>query len=367
MHEDFHRRVVMGIELEAYTIQIPEHRISREMAFPRKGLSERGERFGRDWSIGTEYNSRPFTTIREGQFLVKAGLRKYSQHLYRSRSKSRKRRQLLFVGGWRDRYAGAHIHLSIADRKLSKEEARRLAYHLHDLIPLLIAMGTNSPVWGDELTGVASNRILDASRIYFRPIKRTELTSRSMDEMLYSRGRKTKPPTIELRVLDSNIPEYVMAAAVIVKAAALGWLLRKPAANRIRHADYLESREHAARRGMAAGLCWNGAWMPAARALDRFVWTYRDEISCMDIPQEVWLALKLLKQGIGGSTLIERAAQKSMAEHPQTWQKRFAKRYVRAIDELLAGNSVLDFARRLDVDLPDLDDTWLGRKRLKLS
>jgi hypothetical protein len=107
--------------------------------------------------------------------------------------------------------------------------------------------------------------------------------------------------------------------------------------------------------------------MPAGRALDRFVWTYRDEIFRMDIPQEIWLAFKLLKKGIGGSTLIERAARRSQAEHPQTWQKRFAKRYVRAIDELLAGNSVLEFARRLDVDLPDLDDTWLGRKRLKLS
>jgi hypothetical protein len=367
VHEDFHRRVVMGIELEAYTILVPEHRVSREMAFPRKGLSEKGERFGRDWSIGTEYNSRPFATIREGLFLVKAGLRKYSQHLYRSRARTRKRRQLLFVGGWRDRYAGAHIHLSIADRKLTKDEARRLAFHLHDLIPLLIAMGTNSPVWGDELTGVASNRILDASRIYFRPVRRGELSSRSMDEMLYSRGRKTKPPTIELRVLDSNIPEYVLAAAVIVKAAALRWLARKPAANRIPHADYLKSREHAARRGMAASLCWNGRWMPATRALDRCVWTLRDEIFAMDVPQEIWLALKLLKRGIGGSTLIERAARRCLDEHPQTWQKRFARRYVRAIDELLAGNSVLEFARRLDVELPDLDDTWLGRRRLKLS
>jgi len=367
MHQDFHRRVVLGIELEAYTILVPEHRISREMAFPRKGLSEKGERFGRDWSIGTEYNSRPFTTVREGLFLLKAGLRKYSQHLYRSRSKSRKRRQLLFVGGWRDRYAGAHIHMSVAERKLGKDEARRLAYHLHDLIPLLIALGTNSPVWADELNDVASNRILNASRVYFRPIKRTELTSRSMDEMLYSRGRKTKPPTVELRVLDSNIPEYVLAAAVVVKAAAMGWLARKPAANVIPQPAYLESRENAARRGMAAKLCWNGTWMPAARALDRFVWLYRDEIRRMDIPQEVWLTLKLLKKGVTGSTLIARAARQCWEEHPQTWQKRFAKRYVRAIDELLAGNSVLEFARRLDVDLPDLDDVWLGRRRLDLS
>lgn len=356
----------MGVELESYTILTPEFRISRELAFPRKGLSEKGERFGRDWSIGTEYNSRPFLTIREGLFLLKAGLRKYSLKLYRSKSRSRKGRQLLLVGGWRDRYAGTHIHMSVAGEKLSKAEAQHLAWHLHDHIPLLVALGANSPVWADEISDLASSRIVRASRIYFRPVKRRELTSRSMDEILYSRGRLTKPPTLELRVLDANVPEFVMAASTVVKAIAMGWLGAKKASNKIPHAAYLKSRTDAARRGMKASLCWNGEWMSAARYLDRFVWTFREELDDMDIPHEVWTTLQLLKRGYNGSRILREAVELAYEEHPQTWQRRFAKRYVTAIDRLLSGNSILDYMDRLHVRVPEVSDVWLGRRGLRL-
>lgn len=367
MNSEPHRRIVLGLEIESYTIVTPDHRISREMAFPRKGVGEKGERFGRDWSIGTEYNSRPFTTIREGLFLLKAGLRKYSRNLYRSRRSSRSGRRLLLVGGWRDRYAGAHVHVSIDGQKLARDDAKHLAHHLHDHIPLLTAMGANSPVWADELTEVASNRILNASRVYFHPIRRTQLTSRSMDEMLLSRGRKTKPPTLELRVLDSNLPEYVMAAAVVVKAAALAWLGRKKAANLIRHSEYLRAREDAARRGMDAKLCWNGEWIPAARYLDRFLARFREELEEMDLPEDLWDTLRLLRLGVTGSWLIRRSAETARSEHPQTWQRRFAKRYVAAIDDILSGNTLRDFAERLGVELPDVSEAALAHRSVALS
>ena len=356
----------MGMEIESYTIQTPEFRISRELAFPRPGVGEKGERFGRDWSIGTEYNSRPFSTIREGLFLLKAGLRKYSQKHYRSKSRSRKGTQLLLVGGWRDRYAGTHIHMSVAERKLTREDARHLAWHLHDHIPLLVAMGANSPIWADELTNTASNRVAGASRIYFQPIRRTRLTSKSTEEMLFSRGRKTKPPTLELRILDSNLPEYVMAVACVIKAAALGWLDGRKAANRIPHAAYLRSRADAAERGMKAKLCWNGEWISASRYLDRFIWVFREEMTGMDVPHDVWTTMRLIKKGYTGSRVIAEAARRAHAEHPQTWQRRFAKRYVAALDHLLSGNSILDFMQRLKVKPPEIGETWLGRRRLKL-
>jgi gamma-glutamyl:cysteine ligase YbdK (ATP-grasp superfamily) len=362
----YHERIVAGVELECYTIDLPDFRIGRQLAFPRKGVGERGERFGRDWSIGTEYSSRPFSTIREGLFLLKAGLRKYSRQHYRSTSRTRKGKQLLLVGGWRDRFAGAHIHLSVAERTLAKEDARRLASHLHDHMPLFIAVGANSPVWGDEISPSASSRIVKASDTYFRAVRRHEITCRSMDEMLYSRGRKTKPPTLEIRTLDSNLPEFVMAAVALVKAACLNWLHGRGAANRIPHADYLKSRRDAAERGLRARLCWNGRWMKATEYLDRFVWTLREPFARMDIPQEVWTTFKLLKKGINGSDLLRQATRIAYEEHPQTWQRRFAKRYARALDALLSGNTILDFAARLGVPLPDLDDTWLGRRRLKL-
>ena len=47
------------------------------------------------------------------------------------------------------------------------------------------------------------------------------------------KGRKRKPATLEMRVADSNIPEFVLAGACVIKAAALNWIDRGRAANRI--------------------------------------------------------------------------------------------------------------------------------------
>jgi len=362
-----HRSVTLGIELEAYTIRVPEYRIGREMAFPRRGAAERGERFARDSTIGTEYNSRPFSTIREGLFALHAGLRKYGRTRYRHRSQPHRGHEILLVGGWRDRYAGAHIHLALADRELDKPLAARLAWHLHDHIPFLIALGANSPVWQDELTDRASNRVARASSKYFRPLKRGELFQRSYDEMLWSRARNLKPATLEIRVLDSNLPEFVLMGACVVKAVALNWLARRPAANRVRASDYLKSRKAAAERGTRAELCWNGEWVSVPRYLDKFVWEHRDVLDEMDIPEEVWIPFKLLKRRINGATLLGAAAAASQAEQPRAWQRAFARRYVAAIGELLAGNTLVDFADQLGVGLPDLERVWLGRRNLDLA
>jgi hypothetical protein len=362
-----HQRIVIGVELEAYTIETPDYSIGRQMAFPRKGVGEKGERFARDWSIGTEYNSHPFSTIREGFFLLKAGLRKYARRRYRTLSRSRKGREILLVGGWRDRYAGAHIHVSDALEPLTKKTARKLAWHLHDHLPLLIAVCANSPVWADEITDVCSNRVLGASRTYFRPIDRRELTQRTYDEMLFSHGRRRKPTTLEIRICDSNIPEFVIAAASIVKAVAFNWTDGAAASNTITKAAYLRSRRDAAARGMRARLCWKGEWISAARYLDRFIWAHRRQLDDMDIPEEIWTTFKLLKRRINGAAMLRAAARLAHAEHPQTWQRRFAKRYVNALDRLLSGDSILDFAERLHVPAPDVEGVWLGRRSLKLA
>jgi len=361
-----HQRIVLGLELEAYTIETPDYSIGRQMAFPRKGVGEKGERFARDLSIGTEYNSPPFSTVREGFFLLKAGLRKYAHRHYRSRSARRRGLEILLVGGWRDRYAGAHIHVSHATEPLTRVRARRLAWHLHDHIPLFIAAGANAPVWADQITEVASNRVLRASRVYFKPIDRHVLTQRSYDEMLFSRERKRKPATLEIRVCDSNIPELIIAVATLVKAAAVNWAQGGAASNRIPRSAYLRSRQDAAARGMRAQLCWKGEWVSASRYLDRFVWAHRKQLDDMDVPDEIWTALKLLKRRVNGAAIIGSAARLAHAEHPQTWQRRFAKRYVNALDRLLSGDSLADFADRLSVQLPSVENVWLGRRGLKL-
>jgi hypothetical protein len=362
----FHERLVCGIELEGYTILLPGHAISRKMAFHRKGTAEKGERFGRDSSIGTEYNSRPFSTLREGFFLLKAGLRKYNTSLYRTKTVPRAGRRVFLVGGWRDRFAGAHVHFSIAGKKLERGEARRLAWHLHDHIPLFVAMAANSPVWADAITPHASNRVLKGTKAYFRPIARDALRSRPYDEMTLSRGRKTKPPTLELRVMDSNIPEYVLAVTALAKACLLACLRGEKASNRVSHYRYLRGRLDAARHGMRARLCWNGEWITAPEYLDRFIWVYRKELKEMDVPHEIWETFKYLKRGANGSMILGKAAREAYGEHPQTWQSRFAKRYTAAIDALLSGRTLSEFMRRLNVKPPSVKDTWLGRRKLKL-
>lgn len=364
---ELHKRVVIGVEVEAYSIDASDYQIGRRLSRPRPGLSESGERFARDSSIGSEYNSRPFVTVREALFLIKSGLRKYLRGLYRSQDPKPDHRVPLLVGGWTNRFAGTHLHISVADRPLTPEDAWSLAWHIHDHIPLLIAVGANSPVWDKTLTTNASNRFLRGSDVYFLPIKRGELDSEPTRELVYNPGRKRKPPTLEIRVLDSNIPEYIAVNICLVKAIAMRWLKRKAAVNENVHGDYIWARLDAGKRGMKARLPWYGEWVTASKYLDRFIWEYREELDQMDVPDEVFETLRLVKRGFNGARLIREAALFARREHPQTWQRRFAKRYSQGLENLLSGNTLRDFSASLNVALPGTERVWLGRRHLTIG
>lgn len=360
---EFHKRVVIGVEVEAYSIDTSDYRIGRRLSKPRPGLSESGEQFARDTSIGSEYNSRPYSTVREAFFLLKSGLRKYLRRLYRAEKLKESRHLVpLLVGGWTDRLAGAHLHLSITGRTLRKSDAASLARHIHDHIPFLIAIGSNSPVWERRLTHWASNRIRRGSETYFRPTRRGDLRQGDDLEIRLNPGRKRKPPTLELRVLDSNIPEFLIAELCLVKAMALRWLRRRGACHRLRPAEYLRARDEAARKGMRARLPWGRDVLSIPQYLDRFVREHYPEFKAMDIPDEIDEVLRLLKRRVNGAEIIRAAAVDARRAHPQTWQKRFAKRYTAGLEALLSGNSLRDFARALKVPLPAVDSVWLGRK-----
>ncbi|MCA9470915.1 MAG: hypothetical protein MRJ96_14790 [Nitrospirales bacterium] len=358
-----HKRIIIGVEIEAYSINVADHKIGRRLSRPRRGMSEDGERFTRDASIGSEYNSRPFQTVREALFLLKAGLRKYLRDLYRSRDEERDYRIPLLVGGWTNRFAGTHLHISLHQKNLTKSLASSLAWHIHDQIPFLIALGANSPIWNRQLTDHASNRILRGSEIHFTTIKKGRIASIPTQELVYSPGRKTKPPTLELRVLDSNIPEYVVTALCCLKAICLRWLRGVRAANTLKHADYLKARLEAASTGVRCRLPWRGDWMAFPEYFDHFLWEHREEFEVMDVPEEIFEVLRLLKRGYNGSRLLHDAALLARTEHPQTWQRRFAKRYRTGLMHLLSGNTFRDFAEELQVALPNTDRVWLGRKR----
>ncbi|MBC8069443.1 MAG: hypothetical protein IAG13_13990 [Deltaproteobacteria bacterium] len=357
-----HRRVVIGVEIEAYSICQADYAIGRRTSRPRPGTSEAGERFTRDTSIGSEYNSRPFHTVREALFLLKLGLRKYLRDMYRGEVDAADRLIPLLVGGWTNRFAGTHLHISLDEHELTLDEAVSIAEHLHDHIPLLMAMGANSPVWDKRLTAVASNRVLRGGDSYFSALDRDGLTMQDLREMRYAPGRKTKPPTLELRVLDSNVPEMIVACLAVTKAIVLRWLRTREPVNVVAPAMYLEAREDAARRGMGCKLPWRDELVPARVAFDHFLWEHRAEIEMMDVPPEVFDTFKLIKRGFNGAKIIRSAVAAARERHAQTWQRRFAKRYSEGLELLLSGNHLRDFAGALHADLPQIDAVWLGRK-----
>ncbi|MBM4401545.1 MAG: hypothetical protein FJ045_06310, partial [Crenarchaeota archaeon] len=215
--------VSMGVEVEFFTIGMPGYRITRRIVQPHRRMAEKGERFTRDKSVGTEYDSMAFYSIREAFFLLKSGLRKFILKHYRY-SRQEGMASIAFLGGWRDRFAGSHFHIALGDSGIQRRQAVKLARHIHDHIPLLIALCANSPVWRGKITKYASNRLLLGSEEYCCAVKRDTLNRYHYNEISYNYAQISKPPTLELRVCDSNIPEYLCAALVILRAITLAGL-----------------------------------------------------------------------------------------------------------------------------------------------
>lgn len=360
-----HRKnsITLGVELEMYSIAVPEYRICRELRFPKKSIVEKGEKFTRDVSIGSEYNSKVFSTIREAFFLLKSGLRKYLQFL--DKQSQDDRFVILPVGGWIDRFAGSHVHLARGKKGIDYKHAKDLAKRLHDHIPFLIALSGNSPVWREKITNLSSNRLLLGSNKYCKITKREMLYKHHYRELTYNKGGKRKPPTLELRVCDSAVPEYLAAVLVICLAVALRWKAKRQSLNRCTHQNYAKGRDNAIRYGTQAKIYWNNHKIKVTDYVDIFFRKYEEELAQMDIPEEVLRIFKYLKKGWNQSEVIRKAVLKCRKKHRPTWQRQFARKYTAAIGELLDGNSFELFARRLGVRLPNIKRTWLGRKEAR--
>ncbi|MFH1854083.1 MAG: glutamate-cysteine ligase family protein [Candidatus Omnitrophota bacterium] len=352
--------ITMGMELESYSIFVPENRICRELHFPRRSIVEKGERFTRDWSIGTEYNSKVFTSIREASFLLKTGLRKYAK--FRKNGNSSHEYVIFPVGGWIDRFAGSHIHLSLAKKGIDYNEAKQISNYLYDHIPFLIALSANSPVWRAKITKYASNRLLHGSNKYCKVARRGMLYKNHYRELTFNPKSKKKLATLELRVCDSSLPEYMVAVLCVCLAVTFRWMKKKKPFNQSTHQNYLKARDQAVRFGTKARLVWSNHWISVPQYVDLFFRKYKEELSQMDIPEDVINIFKYLKKGYNQADILREASSKYQRKHAPTWQRRFAKRYAVAIEELLDGNSYKQFALRLGVKLPTIERTWLGRK-----
>lgn len=357
------REITIGAEVEAYTVTLRNLHIGRHLMLPRKGVLEHEESYHQDPTIGIEYSSRPLRTIREALFAIKAGLRKSVTRYRFDRHTDNHKYTLFFAGTWRDRFAATHFHVGLGADGIEFEDAARLSRHLHGHLPFLIALLANSPIWKEDLNGLDSNRFLHAERRFFNPLEFGVLDKQYMEEMTLTRSRKKPAPTLEIRPCDANLPEFITAGMTIVKAATMACLARRHVANTNSHPCHLEARTRAAKRGPKAILYWNNRALRAGAYVDRFFRVYEPFLARMDIPRDVLEVFKLFKLGWNGAGILRRACRRHQRRHPRVWRRHFAADYADAINELLNGETLLTFIRRLGLRPPSTKGIPLGGRK----
>jgi len=355
--------VTLGAEVETYTITLDNMKIGRYFMLPRKGVVERGESYHHDRSIGIEYASRPYRSIRESLFGIKAGLRKHMATYRLDRGPSTRPYALFFAGTWRDRFAATHFHVGLGDEGIEFEKARRLSRHVHGHLPFLMALLANSPVYKKRITSIDSNRCLHAGDRFFYPLEPGVLDTEYREELTFNRSRKKRIPTLEVRPCDANLPEYMAAGLVVMKAVTMGWLAKKPP-NRNDMERHMKARDNAGRYGPMAVLYWNNRPLSARAYLDRFFREYGRWLSEMDIPPEVAEVFKLFQAGWNGAGILRRAAQRHYKRHPRVWERYFAEEYAEAVNALLNGETLPNFARMLGLRPPPTKDVKLGSLKI---
>lgn len=336
--------ITIGVEIEFYTILTKDKRISRNILLPRERASEEGGKFTVDKSIGPEYITKPFENITEALYTIERDLGKYAD------SSNNPNGLPLPIGGWNNRFAGAHFHIGFKERGLEKEEALTLANHIHDHIPFIIAVSANSPIWQRKITEYHSNRILRGGEKYCMPIVKGVLNQNHYREMNFNPENKHKPPTLEIRVCDSNIPPYVCTVITILRILTSAWRNGRKAYNNLTHETYLQGRFNAARRGVKAMLYWNGKPVTVSQYLRLFTLSYGDEASVLNIPPSILEAFSLLEKGWNHAEAIRRTAVDSKKKFGRRWEKDIAVKLASAMKILLDGGSLKNYYRALGLE-----------------
>ena len=354
----------MGVEVEIFTIRLKNLHIGRHVMVPRKGVLEDDENYHHDPSIGIEYGSRPFYSIREAFFGIKTGLRKSIASYKLKYKKSNGDYTLFFAGTWRDRFAATHFHIGLGEEGIDFKDAAGLSRHIHGHLPFLIALLANSPVYKSTILNIDSNRFLYAEKNFFSPLEFNELDREYKEEMTFNLDRKKRIPTLEIRPCDTNLPEYVVAGLVIIKAISMAWLAGKRVSNINRYELHLKSRLNAAKYGPKAALYWNNRKIRAHTYLDKFFTEYKPYLLKMDIPPEIIEVFRLFKLGWNSAGIMRRACHFHQRRHPRTWQRHFAGNYITGINALLNGETLDTFIRSFGLRPPNTKKGLSGRVRL---
>ena len=362
--------LTLGLEVESYSIDL-ETLEFKSMApiYPKHDSVEKDEGYIYDKTIGSEYNSPVFASLNEAFFRIKTGLRKYFVNLEDSEMK---RIALIASYGKEDETAGIHYHVAPErGEEFSEENADYITPYIHQQIPFLIAITANSPIVNGKVTDFASNRMLYNGESMCAALDRTSLEGMGgyshFDEINLTSKRENKPPTLEVRVSDSNIPEYIIAGLFIVYVVTNAAIKGKPRWNLkyYNHKNYVEERMEAARRGAKASIRFNKALLPIPKYIDAFFNYYHDEIEESNMSEDVLTVFRLAKKGWVMADIVREAWKKVKKEDPtksdNMVNKMFAARYLHAQMRNLDGENIKTITKLLGVRLPILNDVKLGK------
>ncbi|MHA1379340.1 MAG: glutamate-cysteine ligase family protein [Candidatus Helarchaeota archaeon] len=369
--------ISMGIEIETYTIRIAGSEYSigyDDVVYPKEQVFEDGEIFTQDLTIGSEFNSPVFYKLHNAFFRLKASLRKYNIFQDKSNSEDGIEKRICFMGTWLDAPAATHFHVGYGSDGIEKDDAEYLAQHIHSHLSFIIALSANSPVINHEITSIASNRLKRFP--YCNPINIKDffkayekISDYHFTEMNYNTfpgsGEESKPPTLEIRVADSNIPEYCIACLAVIQAIVLK-AIRSKKGKKIKpinicdYDKYLEARINAINDGSNAKISWNNKFITVSKYIDKFFYFYKKEIEEIEIPPKILDIFKYLKNGVNMADIIRESCTKKNKRFSNKWENEFCKQYVLALEQNLEGNDLENFAGYLGIKLPKIDKTILG-------
>ncbi len=361
-------RITLGIEVESFSIDLESLEFkSLAPIYVKEGV-EKGERYIYDKTIGSEYNSPVFTSLNEAFFRIKTGLRKYFLNLGEDETK-----RIALIASYTntENTAGIHYHVAPEGELLSDEEADRIAPYIHQQIPFLIAITANSPILDGKITELASNRMIYNGESMCAALARDKLEGLGgyshFDEINMTAPRENKPPTLEVRVADSNIPEYIIAGLFIVHVAVNSAIKGKSLWNLkyYKQREYEIDRLAAANFGAKASIKFNKAHLPIPKYIDAFFNYFRDEIEESNVSEDVLTVFRLAKQGWVMADIVRESWNKIKKEDPNKSEemisKIFAAKYLHAQERNLNGENIKTFAKLLGVQLPLLNDVKLGK------
>ncbi|MHA1796913.1 MAG: glutamate-cysteine ligase family protein [Candidatus Helarchaeota archaeon] len=361
--------LTLGIEIESFSIDLQSLEFkSLAPIYVKKGV-ETGEYFVYDKTIGSEYNSPVFTSLNEAFFRIKTGLRKYFINLGEDEIK-----RIALIASYSNTSdtAGVHYHVGPeAGEELTDEIADHIAPYIHQQIPFLIAIMANSPIIDGKITNIASNRMIYNGESMCAALDRSTLEGLGgfshFDEINLTSPRENKPPTLEVRVADSNIPEYVIAGLFIVYVAVNSAIKGKKLWNLkyYHQRDYERERMAAAEFGAKTSIKFNKAYLPMPKYIDAFFNFFRDEIEESNVSEDILTVFRLAKKGWVMADIVRESWNKIKQEDPNKSEemvsKIFAAKYLQAQERNLNGENIKTFAKILGVQLPRLNDVKLGK------